>query len=153
MADINWDAQPLGQVNDRQLANQLGVGHWVVRYHRQQRRISPVAKASYTTPTLTDWDAQPLGQVPDDVIAGRLGCSISNVARQRNRRGIPPVGSRTGGARWDRVRRDLEALTCSCGQSRFYPSCGIVTLQLVHVLCPACGNYVTTLVVAADVAT
>lgn len=81
---IDWDAQPLGQLPDMQLARRLGVSHQAVWIQRTRRRI-PV----FVRGTAIDWDAQPLGQMPDGALAAQLGCSFTAVYNARLRRKIP----------------------------------------------------------------
>jgi len=83
---VDWDAQPLGDVPDAELAEKLGVSKSAVLKARQQRGIKgtrPPRKKSEI-----DWDAQPLGEVFDSQLARELGVDAKTVQRARNKRGI-----------------------------------------------------------------
>jgi len=83
---VDWDAQPLGEVPDAELAKELGVSKSAVLKARQQRGSKgtrPPRKKSEI-----DWDAQPLGEVFDSQLARELGVDAKTVQRARNKRGI-----------------------------------------------------------------
>jgi len=90
---INWDEQPLGNVNDSELARQLGVTPGSVRQARIRRGI-PRATAPGRA-SAVDWDAVPLGERTDAAIARELGVSRSCVSGARKRRGIPRYRANT----------------------------------------------------------
>lgn len=83
---IDWDAQPLGDVTDREIAERLGVTATAVTYARIKRGIP--AYAQRTSPLGIEWDAEPLGQEPDGTIAERLGVHVATVRYARTTRGI-----------------------------------------------------------------
>jgi hypothetical protein len=85
--NIDWNAQPLGQLFDSDLARTLGVCTATVARERNQRSIPPWVK----TRAVMFWDAQPLGKIADTVLARKLGMATSTVQRQRDQRGIPPL--------------------------------------------------------------
>lgn len=58
-AGIDWDQQPLGQVPDQQLADQLGVGRSAVEAQRRKRDIPPAPKSS----RLVDLTGQRFGRL------------------------------------------------------------------------------------------
>jgi len=95
---IDWDAQPLGEVPDRQLARKLGVGYAVVRGRRTERKIPICKTVRHMKRKGIDWDSQPLGKKGDQEIADGLGCSSVSVCTARKRRGIPAFKSYTD---WD----------------------------------------------------
>lgn len=83
---IDWDAQPLGKVSDRSLAQQLGVSRKLVAKQREKRCIAP-----HSAPRPRkgiDWSVVPLGTKPDRLIARELGVTKNAVIVQRQRRGI-----------------------------------------------------------------
>ena len=57
---IDWDAQPLGNVRDVSIAQELGVSASMVSRARRDRGIRKFG---------IDWDAEPLGKVNDVVLA------------------------------------------------------------------------------------
>lgn len=83
---IDWDAQPLGEIPDTELARRLGCTHQAVYAQRRRRRI-PAAMPWRRS--MQDWDNQPLGQMPDRELATLLGVRVSAVANARGRRKIP----------------------------------------------------------------
>lgn len=85
---IDWDAEPLGEIPDTELARELGVRPGAVLEARQKRGIAAVPPRARSG---VDWDAEPLGQVSDAELARELGVHKSSVAAQRRKRGIPPA--------------------------------------------------------------
>ncbi len=85
--EIDWDSQPLGQVSDAKLAEELGVSIAVVVYNRRNRNIAAAFDRRQRFDI--DWDAQPLGQVSDAELARSLGVSQTTVRNQRMKRKIP----------------------------------------------------------------
>ncbi len=81
---IQWDKQPLGQVSDEELAQQLGVTRTAVGVARRRRGITAHRKP----PSKIDWASQPLGQMSDAALARKLGCVRPSVTRARTRAGI-----------------------------------------------------------------
>ena len=90
--DIDWDAQPLGEKTDMEIADALGVSNTTVRLARVKRSI-PACRVHQLG---VDWDKEPLGEESDKLIALMLDVSVSAVARARNERGIPPHRSHRG---------------------------------------------------------
>ena len=84
---IDWDAQPLGELRDEELAEKLGVGLTTVAIQRRARSIPPLRDR-------IDWDAEPLGKVVDRELAEKHGVTRSAVQTQRKRRGIPAFTKR-----------------------------------------------------------
>src|SRR4051812_10231811 len=89
---INWDAQPLGQTTDYELARRLGRDPETVREQRVKRGIPAVSRKG--THEKYDWSKQPLGQMSDTDLAYELGVLSETVMRQRHARGIPPFTGR-----------------------------------------------------------
>lgn len=83
---IDWEAQPLGQMTDRELARQIGCTHTAVRVQRVKRGIPP--SGTQGRPKPIDWSSLPLGQKPDSVIARQIGVRTQVVAHNRIRLGI-----------------------------------------------------------------
>jgi DNA-binding CsgD family transcriptional regulator len=81
---IDWDAQPLGKVNDTVIARAVGCSRAAVCIARQARNI-PSHRARI------DWNKQPLGLVTDTALALEHGVDPSSVASQRRRRGLKPA--------------------------------------------------------------
>jgi hypothetical protein len=97
MRGIDWDAVPLGEVSDGEIARQLGCCRATVMRARQQRGIASIP----TGRDLTAWDEQPLGQVSDATLARQLGCHEETVRHQRQARAIPPAcDTRPKGIDW-----------------------------------------------------
>jgi len=87
---INWDEQPLGQVPDRVLAEELGVNKNMVFRARKRRDIKPCGFHSKVHKRVDfDWGEQPLGELPDEALGRKLGVSGNAVKYQRIKRGIP----------------------------------------------------------------
>ena len=86
--EINWDDQPLGEVDDYALAKTLGVRRSSVWYQRQRRCIAPRNPPPRRRRRRINWDSQGLGQESDAAIARRLGVATTSVHRQRVARGI-----------------------------------------------------------------
>lgn len=84
---IDWDAQPLGQVPDVELAQRLGVSKDVVGYARRRRGIAKTPK-SPERKLQRNWGTKLLGEVADVVVARALGVSRQTVWRERRKRGI-----------------------------------------------------------------
>ncbi len=82
---IDWDAQPLGQVTDAELAKKLNIKNDNVSAARRQRNIP--FKSSHA-----DWDKQPLGKMSDAALARILKMSRSTVSSCRRGRKIPAYG-------------------------------------------------------------
>jgi len=91
MARINWDEQPLGQVDDASLARLLEVSRSAVREQRIRRGIPTCPTFANCKHVGINWDEQPLGQVDDYDLARRLKVRRSTVHYHRTRRGIPPL--------------------------------------------------------------
>src|SRR3990167_4450763 len=99
---IDWDAQPLGQVSDAEVARRLGVYPPVVGGARRRRGIPAYRGPTDRSPRGIDWDAQPLGKMTDGDLAARLGVHPSTPTNQRKKRGIPPYVSGADTMRaWD----------------------------------------------------
>lgn len=100
---IDWDAQPLGEMTDTDLARRLGCCRSAVSQARERRGIP-----RYEPRPAVDWDAQPLGMETDGAIAARLGVSESAVSAARRARGIPRLPRREAKPRgqglWSWVR-------------------------------------------------
>jgi hypothetical protein len=82
--DVDWSTMPLGIINDRKIAEHLGIQTSVVQEARNARHIPPARKHLDV-----NWDEQPLGEILDICIAARLGVTHVTVLRQRADRGIP----------------------------------------------------------------
>lgn len=100
---INWDAQPLGIMDDRDLAKRLKVPVTIVQRERQQRSLGPADGGNLRGAKGIDWDAQPLGKVPDHVIADRIGVTSSAVGYAREIYGIPLYRPKDPDARWRKL--------------------------------------------------
>lgn len=85
---IDWDLQPLGEMNDCILAERLGVTSAAVFFARRKRDI-PACQNRRRPPEHFDWDRWPLGLVDDSVLARNIGCDHSTVSLARKRRGVP----------------------------------------------------------------
>lgn len=86
---IDWNNQPLGELSDRAIADDLGVSYQAVWQARSDRGIAIHRER-------IDWDQQAgLGSSPDLVLAERLGVHVSSVCHARLRRGIPHKGVRS----------------------------------------------------------
>ncbi len=96
---IDWDAQPLGNRSDEEIAQTLRCTRTAVCAARKRRGISRFGRI--------DWDNQPLGKKSDVIIARELGVSPPAVAYARNARGIGPFGpakaERTKGIDWSKI--------------------------------------------------
>lgn len=88
-SDIDWDAQPLGQVSDVTLARELEVSPYVVFRARKKRDV--VRHTINRT-------ACGLGAVPDAILAQRLNVTVNAVSKERRRRGLPAARSKPDGA-------------------------------------------------------
>jgi DNA-binding CsgD family transcriptional regulator len=97
---IDWDAQPLGDKADRQIAIALGISPGTVRRARVGRGIPPSPRYIKHRQKGIDWDAQPLGEMPDPELAGKLNVSPNTVRAARESRGIPNAAPRKN-VRWD----------------------------------------------------
>lgn len=112
---VDWDAQPLGEIPDAQLARDLDVRVATVWRARKRRGIPPVPRSEWksqaTRGTNTkdseevalilgdeipflpdgriDWDRAPLGRVSDRAIASWSGACKHTVGSQRRKRNIP----------------------------------------------------------------
>ncbi len=106
---INWDAQPLGEVTDKQLAKKLGVTQPAVWYARTCRGIRPfrvggeierlqtrkerAAEHMAAIPVLrrrwTKEQLAMLGKCPDAQVGIEVGVSTSSVFQKRKSLGIP----------------------------------------------------------------
>lgn len=84
---IVWDAQPLGNMTDRELARRLRVNTETVRSARKRRGIT-----SFRRSMVDRCGARALlGTAPDHVVASRCGLkSESTVRKLRRRAGIAP---------------------------------------------------------------
>lgn len=82
---IDWDAQPLGDIDDSELGARLGVTGGAVAWQRYKRGIPSWTSRRYDH---IDWDAQPLGESPDSHVAKDLGVDWTVVKRERERRKI-----------------------------------------------------------------
>lgn len=89
---IDWNAQPLGCVTDKELARRLRVSQPTVGYQRIRRGIPP-----YCRPI--DWALVPLGRVDDEIIAAELDVALATVAKQR--RWLESVVRRATAIDWD----------------------------------------------------
>jgi hypothetical protein len=89
---IDWDTQPLGQMLDRELADQLGIPTLQVAVARLKRGIPSFFRGKLRV--IVDWDAQPLGELPDRALAEKLGVSERSVQRARTNRGIVSFSDR-----------------------------------------------------------
>ncbi len=87
---IDWDAQPLGEVLDRELADRLGVTNGSVALQRRKRGISSVFSKRYVH---IDWDIQPLGELSDNALAEQLGVHYRIVKEEREKRRLTRFGS------------------------------------------------------------
>lgn len=86
--EIDWENQPLGEMKDRDLAEQLGVSESQILNKRKKYGIP-----SFNEPRVTkkiDWSKEPLGEVPDTEIAKKHGIDKRSVGRARKRLGIKP---------------------------------------------------------------
>ncbi len=83
---VDWDAAPLGEMSDGEIAKMYGVAQPVVCNARNRRGIAPFSPRC----AAVDWASTPLGELPDAALAERLGVSQPTVTRHRNRLGIPP---------------------------------------------------------------
>ena len=86
---IDWDSQPLGDVTDAELAEELGVAVQSVFRARKKRGI-PATRERRNRLDI-DWDAQPLGKESDVVIANRLGVDPTTVSKARKKKGITSI--------------------------------------------------------------
>lgn len=82
---IDWDAQPLGQVADSDLAARLHVSTFAVWYQRKARGLPAHGRGR---PPKYNWDSLPLGEMADIDLAERFGLRLSTVNAARRRRGI-----------------------------------------------------------------
>lgn len=96
-AHIDWDAQPLGKIQDTVLARQLKIRVIHVRKARKERDIPCAPPPSYELRPCNreageriDWDSVPFGTAPDKVLASELGRARATVTVERLRRQIPP---------------------------------------------------------------
>lgn len=89
---IDWSKQPLGQMYDHELAEQLGCNYTTVQHQRQLRGI-PSYRSEYGKHGI-NWSEQPLGKVGDKELSRRLGVAYKVVWNQRTKRGIPPKYSK-----------------------------------------------------------
>lgn len=89
---IDWDAQPLGQVSDAELAKRLGVGIQKVERERRAKKLKRYDPENSLRRLEIDWDviAPYLGKVPDDELAGKIGTTRQRVGEERKSRRIPP---------------------------------------------------------------
>jgi hypothetical protein len=87
---IDWSVQPLGEVQDKVLADRLGVSTKLVRSHRVKFGIPRYSGPRKCRISGIDWDAELRLSESDSETAGRLGVSRRSVARARLVRGIPP---------------------------------------------------------------
>lgn len=87
----DWDAQPLGQVSDRRLAETLGVTTAAVQSQRAKRGIPPCPGGRPSLYDWTDYDHL-LGTMPDREVAEIVGCALSTAHHRRKSLGIPAHG-------------------------------------------------------------
>jgi len=78
---IDWSAVPLGEMTDREIAEQIGVSRDCVRYHRNRLNIPPVTPGR---PSVTDWSAVDFSR-PSREIADEIGVSPQAVRYNRQR--------------------------------------------------------------------
>jgi len=83
---VDWDQQPLGLVDDTEIAERLGVAVHRVRAARRYRKIPDSTPRPQRKNIV--WDEQPLGLESDSSIARQLGVTPSTVTLVRQRRGI-----------------------------------------------------------------
>lgn len=95
---IDWDAQPLGEKPDQEIADLLGCSRAAVSTARRKRGV-PRCPAQGRKGRA--WDEIPLGEKPDPVIAKELGCTRAAVAWARKARGIKSYRQQQREARED----------------------------------------------------
>jgi hypothetical protein len=82
---VEWDAQPLGSMTDRAMAELLGVSASAVRHQRIARGIP----AHAPTTRGIDWSAvRGLGVLPDVIVARLQGVAVPVARQARLRRGL-----------------------------------------------------------------
>jgi transcriptional regulator with XRE-family HTH domain len=111
--NIDWDAQPLGEIPDTEIARDLDVKVAQVWRARKRRGIPAVDRSKWRTQVIgvntrspnevasilgdevprhpngrVDWDRVPLGKVPDRAIARWSGACTHTVGAQRRKRNI-----------------------------------------------------------------
>jgi len=98
IARIDWDAQPLGRIEDRVLARRLGCTSQAVYYQRKRRGIAALRpQRQRCNPEMFSGE---LGTgVTDREIATKYGLTEAQVSRVRRKRGLP--GSRYA---WDEMK-------------------------------------------------
>ena len=84
---IDWDAQPLGQISDAELARRLDVTPTAVGIARNKRGIQGLR----TKPSVIVWTKKLFGKSTDAALAKRLGVSKGCVSTARKRLGMPRV--------------------------------------------------------------
>lgn len=100
---IDWDAQPLGEVSDSELARRHGVTQSVVTHARNRRHIPP-----YEPPDR--WADVPLGEMLDKDLAELLGVNVKTLTGARQRRGIKAYRARSSKADPQLARAIMDAL-------------------------------------------
>lgn len=98
-----WDSQPLGQVADADLAQQLGCCVSTVTDARRARKI-PKLHDRRKDPGRHGgllWQELPLGQMPDAKLAAKLGVTKQRVQQMRKKYGIPPFRQRFTKEFWE----------------------------------------------------
>jgi hypothetical protein len=98
---IDWEAQPLGQIADAALALRLGVSKGIVRRARLRQGLPSSCPAKSSKGI--NWDRVSLGTKSDTEIARELGVASTVVLNARKRRGIPRHGFPSRDVDWSKV--------------------------------------------------